>query len=354
MIHSIPLQIILVALAVTVACILPGVFLVLRGIALMSDAISHAILPGIVIMFLCIGTIDSLLLIIGASLAGLLTVITTEALMQTQCIKKDTALGLVYPFFFSIGVLLISACARNVHLDTDMVLLGELAFAPFNQLIIYGYSFGPVALWTMLAVCLINYAYIMTFFKQLVITTFDPILANMQQIRPAIYYYGLMTITALTTVTAFDAVGSIVVVSLMICPAAVAYVLCNSITHMLQLALMFGCYGTIIGYGIAWYCDVSIAGAIATAHGIVLFVTILCHPNKGIITQLIATRRRTMHHAIRCAALYLQQCPFKTQSMSIMAAQLGWTNSYCQKVVLVGIKTNIFSANHQAIMLITE
>ncbi len=346
MIHSIPLQIILVALAVTIACIIPGVFLVLRGIALMSDAISHAILPGIVIMFLCIGTIDSLLLIIGASLAGLLTVLSTEALMQTQCIKKDTALGLVYPFFFSIGVLLISACARNVHLDTDMVLLGELAFAPFNQLSLYGYAIGPVALWTMLFVCMCNGLYVYACFKQLVITTFDPIFAYVQHIRPSIYYYGLMTITALTTVTAFDAVGSIVVVALMICPAAVAYVLSDSIVHMMRLALTIGCYGTILGYIFAWYCDVSIAGSIATAHGIVLFVTLLCHREKGIISNIIAHRQRTLEFGVHCVAAYLADCPLQTSSIQNISCTLGWSQTYCNKVIKMAIRQAIISSDY--------
>jgi manganese/zinc/iron transport system permease protein len=125
-----------IACLVSVACVLPGVFLVLRGVALMSDAISHAILLGIVVSFFLVGNLHSPLLIVGATLSGLLTVFLTEWVIHTRRLKEDAAIGLIFPIFFSIGVILISKYAGHIHLDTDAVLLGELVFAPFRAYII--------------------------------------------------------------------------------------------------------------------------------------------------------------------------------------------------------------------------
>src|SRR3989344_6639955 len=139
------IELVLVAIVTAIACALPGLFLVLRGVALMSDAISHAMLLGIILMFLVIHNLNSPLLLLGAALAGLATVLVTELLIGTHKVKKDTAIGLVFPAFFSLGIVLITLYARDVHLDTDMVLLGELAFVPFSRLIIAGYDCGPYA-----------------------------------------------------------------------------------------------------------------------------------------------------------------------------------------------------------------
>jgi len=242
------LQIIAIACLVSIATVLPGVFLVLRGVALMSDAISHAILLGIIGMFLLVQRLDSPLLIVGASLAGLLTVVATEMLIQTQRLKKDAAIGLVFPLFFSIGVILISQYARNVHLDTDMVLLGELAFAPFNRLIVYGVDIGPNALWLMAGIVLINSLAVALFYKELQLATFDPKLAYVLGFSPTVMYYGLMTLTSITAVGAFDVVGSIVVVALMITPAATAYLLVERVAPLLMLSMVIGVSCAVGGY----------------------------------------------------------------------------------------------------------
>src|SRR3990170_3366249 len=120
--NLIQFELILIAVVAAVACTLPGVFLVLRGVALMSDAISHSILLGIVLMFLFMHQLHSPILIFGAALAGVCTVVCTEVLINTRRIQKDTAIGLVFPLFFSLGVILISQYARDVHLDMDMVI----------------------------------------------------------------------------------------------------------------------------------------------------------------------------------------------------------------------------------------
>ncbi len=162
----------LIASVVAAACAIPGVFLVLRRMAMMSDAISHAILLGIVLAFFVIPDISSPLLIIGAALSGVLTVSLVELLNKTRLVKEDASIGLVFPVLFSIGVILIARYAWSVHLDVHAVLLGELAFAPFDRLIIFGNDIGPKSLYVMSAILILNVIFISLFYKELKIATF--------------------------------------------------------------------------------------------------------------------------------------------------------------------------------------
>ena len=261
-------ELITVAIITAITCCLPGVFLLLRGVAMMSDAISHALLLGIALIFLLIKRLDSPLLIVGAACAGIGTVICTQMIIKSKRLKQDAAIGLIFPFFFSLGVILISLYARNVHLDIDMVLLGELGFAPFNRMIIGTIDCGPYALWVLGAALLLNLGFICFFYKELVLTTFDATLATMTGFTPGFLYYGLMMITSITAVAAFDIVGSIMVVALMITPCASAYLLTRRVRDMIALSLAFASLSAFFGYMFAFCADVSIAGSIACMTGV--------------------------------------------------------------------------------------
>ncbi len=267
------LQIELLAIAViaAVACSLPGVFLVLRGVALMSDAISHSILLGIIIMFLFVGSLSSPLLLVGAACAGMATVWCTEKLMHTGLLKKETAIGLVFPLFFSIGVILITVYARNVHLDSDMVLLGDIAFAPFQRLVIWGADIGPYALWQLIVMMFVNIAIIKLFYKELLLVTFNQEYAAVIGFSPTIVHYLIMGLSSLTAVAAFDIVGAVVVVALMITPAASAFLITERLSDMIKMSIFFSVGAALFGYFFALYCDVSIAGSIAMMAGIFFF-----------------------------------------------------------------------------------
>ena len=159
------IEIQIIAAVVAVACALPGVFLVLRRMALMSDAISHAILLGIVLAFFVTEDLASPLLIVAAAITGVITVALVELLHGTGLVREDAAIGIVFPALFSAGVILISRYAGSVHLDTDAVLLGELAFAPFERLSVLGYSL-PKSLWVMGGILLINLIFITLFLQR--------------------------------------------------------------------------------------------------------------------------------------------------------------------------------------------
>ncbi len=284
------LEIQLIAAVVALACTLPGVFLVLRRMAMMSDAISHAILVGIVLAFFITEDLSSPLLILAAAATGVLTVSLVELLSRTKLVHEDAAIGITFPALFSIGVILIAQYAGEVHLDTDAVLLGELAFAPFDRFILFKRDVGPRALWVMSGILLLNMLFIQVFYKELKLATFDASLAATLGFSPALIHYGLMILVSTTAVGAFDAVGSILVVALMIAPAATAYLLTNQLSRMIGLSALIGIVSAIAGYWIAHVLDASIAGSMATMMGILFFLTFLFAPHRGIVS---IARRRT-------------------------------------------------------------
>ena len=284
------LDIQLIAIVTAVACALPGVFLVLRRMTLMSDAISHAILPGIVLAFFLTESLSSPLLILAAAGTGVLTVVFVELLQRTKLVKEDAAIGLTFPALFSVGVILISKFAGNVHLDMDAVLLGELAYAPLNRLDVLGYDLGPISLYVMGTILLLNLAFILLFYKELKLATFDASLAATLGFAPTLIHYGLMTLVSVTTVGAFDAVGSILVVALIAGPPATAYLITNRLSLMLTLSAVIGSVNAVSGYWLAYLFDVSIAGAIATMTLLVFGLAFLVVPNRGLIA---IARRRT-------------------------------------------------------------
>ena len=170
---SAQLEIQLIACLVAIACAIPGTFLVLRKMAMISDAISHSILPGLVIGFFLTEDLNSPWLILLAAVTGVITVVLVEYIQKTGLVKEDTAIGLVFPALFSIGVILIAKNANDVHLDVDAVLLGELAFAPFDRLIVSGVDIGAKSLWVIGSIVVVTLILLFTFFKELKVSTFD-------------------------------------------------------------------------------------------------------------------------------------------------------------------------------------
>jgi manganese/zinc/iron transport system permease protein len=276
----------LVAAVVAAACALPGVFLVLRRMAMMSDAIAHAILPGIVLGFFLTGQLGSPLLIAAAAAAGLVTVFLVEIITRSRLVKDDAAIGLVFPALFSVGVILIARYAGDVHLDIDAVLLGEIAFAPFDRLSAGGLDLGPRSLWTMGAMLVANAAFLGVFFKELKLATFDPALAASLGFAPVALHYALMALVSMTAVGAFDAVGSILVVALMIAPAATAWLLTDRLGAMVAWSVGLGIASAISGYWLAHALDASIAGAMATMTGVIFVVALITAPRRGLVALL--------------------------------------------------------------------
>jgi manganese/zinc/iron transport system permease protein len=299
------LEIQLIAVVVAVACALPGVFLVLRRMAMVSDAISHSVLLGIVLAFFVVESLNSPLLLVAAALTGVLTVVLVEALKNTGLVREDAAIGLVFPALFSAGVILIARFADAVHLDTDVVLLGELAFAPFDRLVLAGWDLGPKSLVLMTAILVVNAVLIGLFYKELKLATFDPALALALGFTPALLHYGLMALVSVTVVGAFDAVGAILVVALIVAPPATAYLLTDRLAVMLVLASLGGAVSALAGYWVARWLDASIAGCIASMTGVLFGLAFLFAPGRGVIAVARRRERQRWRFAETMLAIHL-------------------------------------------------
>ena len=336
---SVPqLEIQIVALLVASACAVPGTFLVLRGMAMMSDAISHAILPGIVVGFFLTQDLSSPLLIGAAAATGLLTVALVEAASRTRLLKEDAAIGIVFPALFSIGVILIARFAGDVHLDVDAVLLGELAFAPFDRLTLLGRDVGPRAAYVMGVVLLLNVAFVGLFYKELKLSTFDAGLAAALGFAPAVLHYVLMGFVSVTAVAAFDAVGSILVVALMIGPAAAAHLLTDRLPVMLWLSVAIAGISAIGGYWLAHGLDASIAGSMATAVGASFLLAFLFSPERGILAAIQRRRRQRWDFARKMLAVHLLQHEDLPEELTEsrtrhLQEHLHWQPAFAERVV---------------------
>jgi manganese/zinc/iron transport system permease protein len=303
---SAALEIQLIGVVVAAACAIPGVFLVLRRMALLSDAISHTVLLGIVLAFFVIQDLASPILVVAAAGMGVVTVWLVETIRSTELVKEDAAIGIVFPALFSVAVILVSRYAGNVHLDTDAVLLGEIGFAPFRRFVLLGMDLGPRSLWLMGGILLVGVGFVAAFYKELKLTTFDPNLAAALGFSPALMHYAFMGLVSVTAVGAFDTVGSILVVAFMIAPPAAAYLLSDRLPRVLLYAALIGAHAAVTGYWIARWLDVSIAGAMATMTGVDFLLAWLFAPERGLVAGVLRRRRRRRRFALAMLTIHLR------------------------------------------------
>jgi manganese/zinc/iron transport system permease protein len=279
---------------IAISCALIGSFLMLRKMALAGDAISHAVLPGIVVAFLLSGSRSPLFMIAGASALGLLTTFGMEWLHKKARLQNDAAIGLTFTFLFAVGIIMLSAWAGKVDLDQECVLYGELAYAPLDVWITpSGTVLGPRSLYITGVLCTLVLVIIIRAYRPLMLTTFDPAFASAIGISTSFYHYLLMGLVSVTTVVSFELVGAILVVALLIAPAATAYLLTNSLRTMLILACFFGTAAVAAGYALATALDVSIAGSIATVNGLWFVAAFLFSPAHGL---LLGKKRKLQVH----------------------------------------------------------
>jgi manganese/zinc/iron transport system permease protein len=295
-------------------------------------------LLGIVIGFFLVEDLTSPILIVGAAAVGVLTVSLVALLERTRLVKEDAAIGLVFPALFSIAVILISRYAGNVHLDTDAVLVGEIAFAPFDRFIVLGRDIGPRGLYLMFGILLINTLFITVFYKELKLTTFDAGLAAALGFAPALMHYALMSLVSLTVVGAFDIVGSILVVALIVAPPAAAYLLTDDLGRMFALSVLVGALSAVSGYWLAYSLDASIAGSIATMAGAIFVLVFLFAPEKGLISSARRRARQKWEFAQTMLAIHLfnhENTPAASEESRFahLREHLRWDNDFALRVV---------------------
>lgn len=324
--------ILLVASLVAAGCALIGSFLVLRKMALLGDAISHAVLPGIAIAFLLAGSRSPLPMLLGAGALGLLTVFLVELFQRTRRLKEDASIGVVFPALFSLGVILISRYASQVDLDLDCVLYGEIAYAPWDLWLVGGTSLGPKALWVNGATLLVDLLLVGFLYKELKVSTFDPELAAAMGFAPVLVHYLLMGAVSMTVVGAFESVGAILVVAMLIVPPAAAYLLTDRLAVMLPLAMALGVASAIGGYFLARAWDASIAGAMASVAGGLFAVAFLASPRHGLAARLLTHRRLAGRLAGRLLLLHLAEGG-RPVPLTTLERRFGWRRDRLRRVL---------------------
>ncbi len=298
-------QIAVVAVVCGLVCPLAGVFLVLRRLSMMADAISHSVLPGLVAAYVLAQGPNIWAGLAGATAAGLLTVGLVELIVKSRLVKNDAAIGLVFPAMFAVGVFFVTANLSQVHIDADAILFGEIAFAPAEQMMIAGSEAGPQSAWLLGVVGLVNLLVLTIFFKELKLTTFDAGLAATLGFAPAAMHIAVMAMAAVTTVGAFSAVGAVLAVAMIIAPAAAASLWTDRLPWLILLSCLLGAGSSLAGYGAALALDVSISGMMAAMAGVVFLLSAAFAPGKGIAASLVRRRRQAWQFAVEMLVIHL-------------------------------------------------
>lgn len=290
--------IVVVGAITAVACALPGCFLVLRKMSMMGDAISHAVLPGIAIGFFLTGTRASLPMFIGAAITGILTALFTQWISRFGRVDRGAAMGIVFTTLFAIGLIMIVRASDHVDLDPGCVLYGAMEMAPLDTILLGGIEI-PRAVVSIGSVLLVNLVVLMVLFKEFRISSFDPNLSDTLGFSSNFLHYLLMTLVAITTVAAFEAVGSIIVIAMLIVPPATALLLTHRLVPMLILSSALGIFAAGLGHLSAlvvpsWFGfeSTSTSGMMATCAGLLFALAWLFSPSEGLVTT------RLRHHPL--------------------------------------------------------
>jgi len=282
------LAIALTAVFTAVSCALLGAFLVLRKMTMVGDAISHAVLPGIAVAYWLSQSRASLWMFLGAAAVGVLATIIIELLRKKLKVQSDASIGMTFTTLFALGVILITFWSDSVDLDQECVLYGEIAYVPFNTWSFSGLNMGPIALWSSGLLLLAVLAYTFIGFKGLKMSSFNEDYAAVLGIGVAAWNLSLMAMVSFATVVSFESVGAILVVALLVVPAATAYLLVEKLHILLIGAGSIALLAALGGYALSRWMDTSIAGTVATLLGVQFLIVLLYH-------QLIQKRNQ---HAV--------------------------------------------------------
>jgi manganese/zinc/iron transport system permease protein len=294
--YAIDTWIVIVGVLAAVSCALLGNFLVLRRLSMMGDAISHAVLPGLAIAFLITGARASLTMFIGAAIAGVLTAVFTQWISKFGNVDRGASMGIVFTTLFALGLILIVQAADHVDLDPGCVLYGAIEMTPLDVVWrpeLFGLTVEvPRAALVLSAVTCLNLFFVLLFFKELRISSFDPELATTMGINSNLMHYLLMTLVAITTVAAFEAVGSIIVIAMLIAPAAAAHLLTDRLGAMILISALLAILSAVLGHlsalvvpGLIGFESISTSGMMAVVSGVVFTAVLFFAPRYGVIVK---------------------------------------------------------------------
>jgi manganese/zinc/iron transport system permease protein len=295
-------------------CGLLGNWLVLRRLSLMGDAISHSVLPGLVIAFLVTSTRSGYAMFFGAAVAGVVTVVLIELVKKLGRVEPGAAMGVVFSILFALGVLLIErAAVRHVDLDADCVLYGQLeTLSTFGFPYVWSDVLDPQILSVMprqITLLLVTFVAAVglsvLLFKELRISAFDPALATTQGVNATVMHYVLMTFVAAATVAAFEAVGSILVIAMLIVPAVTARLLTDRLAPQLVVSVVVSIACALGGYigstavpAVFDAGSVNAAGSMTVVAGLLLVTAAFASPRHGVIARVRRRRALTRQSAV--------------------------------------------------------
>jgi manganese/zinc/iron transport system permease protein len=262
---------------VAVCCSLLGCFLILRKMVMVGDAISHSVLPGIVLAYLVTTTRNIIPMMIGAAVLGVLTTVIIQFFIKKARVQRDASIGVTFTWLFAVGVLMISIyTGGDVDIDQDCILFGEIGYVYLEKVYIDGdLLIGTRSILTLFPLFLIVLGFVIWGYKGFAITSFNPEYASALGMSAGKWNYMLMGLVSITTVFSFESVGAILVVGLLTIPPATAYLLTDRLKTMLWLSSVIGIVSVIIGYYGALWLNSSISGGMVVASGLILFVTLI-------------------------------------------------------------------------------
>lgn len=261
----------LMAFLVTATCGLIGNYLILRRMALVGDAISHSVLPGLALGFLLFGSLEIVPMMLGAVAAGLVTTVLIELIHTRTRIKADAAIGITFCSLFALGVVMINLFAGKVHLDAECVLYGELSHLPWAPSVLFLGIEWPEPVLIMGGTGTAVAVLIAVFYKELLVSSFDRSLADSLGFRPRWIHYGMMSALSIVVVAAFESVGAILVIAMLILPGATAQLISTKLARCLWLSVAHAAASAVLGVHLGLWLDCSVAGAVVIA-GTMLFV----------------------------------------------------------------------------------
>jgi ABC-type Mn2+/Zn2+ transport system permease subunit len=295
---AMPLWTIAVGVVTNASCAILGCYLVLRRMSLIGDAISHAVLPGIVLGYFYSQSLVGWPIFLGAVVVGMLTAALTQGISSLGRVSEDASMGVIFTSLFAIGVVLISSLnMRNTHIDADCVLYGDILQASIDVRPLLGWSV-PRTMFTLAPMLAVVLLFVAALWKELKLVAFDPALAAAMGFRVAIVHYLLMGMVAGVSVASFEAVGSILVVAMLIVPAAAAALMTDRLKWMLAWAVAIGAASAIFGYLAAAATGTSVAGMMAAAAGVQFALAVFLSPKQGLVTRWL----RNLSLAVRIAA----------------------------------------------------
>lgn len=271
------------------SCAILGNYLVLRKLSLMGDAISHAVLPGLAIAFLLTESRDTWPMFVGAIIVGAFTALFTQLITDYGKVEHGAAMGVVFSILFAVGLVLIRQAADHVDLDPGCVLYGNIVQVPLDAI---GGEVPPVV-WRLGMVLGLNLLFVICFYKELKLSAFDPELSTTLGINATAMHYALMIMVAITTVANFEAVGSILVIAMLIVPALTAHLLTDRLGVMIGLSLLLATASGVFGhlaaiYGPGWIglnYSANSSAMMAVVAGALLGFTIFFSPPYGVIAR---------------------------------------------------------------------